>query len=97
MYRIAEKAIIERFTITGYDKEIALNINGESVIREFEEEDFFVASIENGGIQELSLSDVKEGECLVVRENFYDGSIFNEGSTCGIFYIANNAAKNIIT
>ena len=83
VYDTVKKVIIENLETTQYGKKFSLNVNGERTYCEMEE-DIVVASIKNGTIKELTLNDVKEGECLIVQENRQNYSIK------GIFYIEND-------
>lgn len=81
VYDTVEKATIEAIEIMEYGKRIFLDTGGERIYGYMMEEDIVVASIKNGEIKELALSDVKEGECLIS---------LNSNGLYRIFYIENS-------
>lgn len=80
VYDTVEKVTIEAIEIMEYGKRIVLDTGGERFYGYKMEEDIIVASIKNGELKELALSDVKEGECLVS---------LNSKGIYRIFYIEN--------
>ena len=92
-YETLERVTIEKIeTVEKYgkiSKEITVNIDGESVVCQLELMN--VVRVKNGELQALSENDIMEGDCLIVRQGYWNGLEGKEEYRIfGIFYLENN-------
>lgn len=64
VYDTVERVKIEAVSVV--ERKVSVNVGGKSVVCEIEDSDFIVASINDGQIQKMDLSEVTLGDCLVV-------------------------------